>query len=103
MLFRNFFDHPLTLLVVVLLIVVIFGAKRLPDVSRSLARSMRIFKSEVREMKEEDRAASGSSAKPGTPTHPLEGRVVDEDARAAANAGARPVADETTTEQRRGA
>lgn len=70
-------DHPLTLLVVVLVIVLIFGAKRLPDASRSLARSMRIFKSEVREMKDEDRRSPGTSA-PGTPASPLEGRVVDD-------------------------
>jgi sec-independent protein translocase protein TatA len=68
--FRNFFDHPLTLVVVVLLVVVIFGAKRLPDAARSLGRSMRIFKSEVREMKDEDRTAKTSP--------PLEGRVVDD-------------------------
>jgi len=39
------------LLVVVL---VLFGAKRLPDSARSLGRSMRIFKSEMKEMKADD-------------------------------------------------
>lgn len=69
---RNFFDNPLLLLVLVLLIVVVFGAKRLPDAARSLGRSMRIFKSEVKEMKED-----GKDATPGTPSAPLEGRVVE--------------------------
>jgi len=32
----------------------LFGAKRLPDSARSLGRSMRIFKSEMKEMKNDD-------------------------------------------------
>ena len=42
--------------IVILLIVVLvlFGAKRLPDSARSLGRSMRIFKSEMKEMKADD-------------------------------------------------
>ena len=35
------------LVVLIVLVVVIFGWKRLPDAARSLGRSMRIFKSEV--------------------------------------------------------
>lgn len=113
--FRNFFDHPLTLLVVILLVVVVFGAKRLPDVSRSLARSMRIFKSEVREMKEEDRKASpssgatgstatgaSSSTAHGSPTYPLEGRVVDAGDDGRTSDTAHPV-HETPAEPRRSA
>jgi sec-independent protein translocase protein TatA len=67
---RNIFDNPLLLIVLLLIIVLIFGAKRLPDAARSVGRSMRIFKSEVREMKDDERPASG--------TRPLEGRVVDD-------------------------
>jgi len=46
--------------VIVLLIVVLvlFGAKRLPDSARSLGRSMRIFKSEMKEMKADDKPAN---------------------------------------------
>ncbi|MEB3048481.1 Sec-independent protein translocase subunit TatA [Mycolicibacter sp. MYC123] len=39
--------HWFILLVVM---VVLFGAKRLPDAARSLGKSLRIFKSEVREL-----------------------------------------------------
>lgn len=35
---------------IILLVILLFGAKRLPDAARSLGRSMRIFKSEVKEM-----------------------------------------------------
>lgn len=68
---KNLLDNPVLLIVLVLLIVVVFGAKRLPDAARSLGRSMRIFKSEVQEMKEDGKGQTG------TPASPLEGRVVD--------------------------
>lgn len=57
------FDSPLHLLIIVLVIVIIFGWKRLPDAARSLGRSMRIFKSEVSEMKNDktDKPASDAS------------------------------------------
>ena len=48
------FDHPAQLLIIVLLVVVLFGAKRLPDAARGLGRSLRIFKTEVKEMKKDD-------------------------------------------------
>ena len=47
---RGLFEgwHVVVLIVVVVLL---FGWKRMPDAARSLGRSMRIFKSEVGEMK----------------------------------------------------
>ena len=39
------------LVVLIILIILLFGWKRLPDAARSLGRSMRIFKDEVEEMK----------------------------------------------------
>lgn len=64
---RNLLDHPVNLLIVVLVIAVLVGWKRLPDVARSLGRSMRIFKSEVEEMKTDGKskpsAASGDTVK----------------------------------------
>jgi sec-independent protein translocase protein TatA len=45
---------PWHLLVLAVVFVVLFGSKRLPDSARSLGRSLRIFKSEVREMNKED-------------------------------------------------
>jgi sec-independent protein translocase protein TatA len=47
---------PWHLLVLVVVFVILFGSKRLPDSARSLGRSLRIFKSEVREMNKEDSA-----------------------------------------------
>jgi TatA/E family protein of Tat protein translocase len=38
----------------VLIFALLFGAKRLPDSARQLGRSMRIFKSEMKELKADD-------------------------------------------------
>ncbi|KNX37085.1 Sec-independent protein translocase subunit TatA [Luteipulveratus halotolerans] len=50
------------LVILVLLVVVIFGWKRLPDAARSLGRSARILKSEMGEMSG-DSKASGQTVK----------------------------------------
>jgi sec-independent protein translocase protein TatA len=42
------------LVLVVLVIMVLFGAKRLPEASRSLGRSMRIFKAETKGLRDTD-------------------------------------------------
>ena len=45
---------PWHIIVLAVVFLVLFGAKRLPDSARSLGKSLRIFKSEVHEMNEED-------------------------------------------------
>jgi sec-independent protein translocase protein TatA len=42
------------LILVLLVILVLFGAKRLPDSARSLGRSMRILKAETRGLRDDD-------------------------------------------------
>ena len=59
---RNLLDHPINLAIVVLVIVVLVGWKKLPDAARSLGRSMRIFKSEVEEMKKDGKPASSAAS-----------------------------------------
>jgi len=46
------------IIVLLVVVLVLFGAKRLPDSARSLGRSMRIFKSEMKEMKADDKSAN---------------------------------------------
>jgi sec-independent protein translocase protein TatA len=41
---------PWHLTILAVAVVVLFGSKRLPDAARSLGKSLRIFKSEVREL-----------------------------------------------------
>jgi sec-independent protein translocase protein TatA len=42
--------------ILAVVVVVLFGAKRLPDAARSLGKSLRIFKSEVRELQNEHKS-----------------------------------------------
>lgn len=46
--------EPWHIIIIVALLFVLFGAKRMPDASRSLARSMKIFKSEVKDLRSDD-------------------------------------------------
>lgn len=50
------------LLIIALIILVLFGATRLPNAARSLGRSMRIFKSEMDEMKNDNKETSQQQA-----------------------------------------
>jgi sec-independent protein translocase protein TatA len=59
--------QPWHWVIVIAVFVLLFGAKKLPDAARSLGQSMRIFKSEVKEMK--------SDAKPETPSSDVAGRA----------------------------
>ena len=63
----NLLHNPLHLAILVLVIVLVVGWKRLPDAARSIGRSMRIFKSEVEEMKKDGKptpsAASSDTVK----------------------------------------
>ena len=45
---------PAEIAIIVLVILLLFGGKKLPELARSLGRSMRIMKSEVKEMKRDD-------------------------------------------------
>ncbi|HKC27565.1 MAG TPA: Sec-independent protein translocase subunit TatA [Jatrophihabitans sp.] len=49
-------DAPWHWIVVAVLVIALFGAKRLPDAARSLGRSLRIFKTEIKGMSEDDKA-----------------------------------------------
>ena len=47
--------EPSHWLILIVVVVILFGAKRLPDSARSLGRSLRIFKSEVKELNKEEK------------------------------------------------
>ena len=50
--------------IIAILVVVLFGAKKLPDAARSLGKSMRIFKSEMREMQNDSKSDAIDSPAP---------------------------------------
>lgn len=68
--------EPWHLLIVAIVVIVMFGSKKLPDAARSLGRSMRILKSEARALKEEGAADPvsgdpvGPAAQPVSPSEP---------------------------------
>lgn len=74
--------QPWHWIILLLVVVLLFGSKRLPDAARSLGKSMRIFKSEVKELQAENRADTPVTpqqpptvAAPEQPTHVRSERV----------------------------
>ncbi|MFD7663201.1 Sec-independent protein translocase subunit TatA [Streptomyces sp. NPDC059788] len=63
--------EPWHLLIVALVVILLFGSKKLPDTARALGKSLRILKSETKAMKDEagdEKApASGDVVRPGEP------------------------------------
>ena len=59
--------HLVILLAIVLLL---FGAPKLPGLARSIGQSMRIFRSEVKTMKDENGDPVADDATPDEPTKP---------------------------------
>nr|WP_298457940.1 Sec-independent protein translocase subunit TatA [uncultured Cellulomonas sp.] len=53
---------PMEILLIVLVILLLFGAKRLPDLARSVGRSLKIFKTEVKDLRDDDRPATSGGA-----------------------------------------
>lgn len=49
-------------LIIVALILLLFGAKRLPDAARGLGRSLRIFKAETKGLADKDKEAEEAPA-----------------------------------------
>ncbi|MEU9125838.1 Sec-independent protein translocase subunit TatA [Streptomyces sp. NPDC048506] len=46
--------EPWHLLIVALVVILLFGSKKLPDTARALGKSLRILKSEAKAMKRDD-------------------------------------------------
>ena len=61
----DLFDSPWKILIVAVVLIVLFGSKKLPGAARSLGQSMRILKREVQGLNE-DETASGPSASTDT-------------------------------------
>ena len=64
----DLFDSPWKVLIVAIVLIVLFGSKKLPDAARSLGRSMRILKTEVSDLHEDESEANASAAPAQTPT-----------------------------------
>ncbi len=58
----DLFDSPWKILIVALVIIVLFGSKKLPSAARSLGQSMRILKREVQGLHEDEPESRPSGA-----------------------------------------
>lgn len=56
--------QPWHWVIVIAVFVLLFGAKKLPDAARSLGKSMRIFKSEIKEMQSDSKTDTPPAATP---------------------------------------
>jgi len=61
------FDAPWHWIVLAIVVIAMFGYKRLPDASRAVGRSLRIFKSELKGLSEDDSKAERSPSTPELP------------------------------------
>jgi sec-independent protein translocase protein TatA len=59
--------QPWHWLIVIAVFVLLFGANKLPDAARSLGKSMRIFKSEIKEMQSDSKQDTPPAAPAATP------------------------------------
>jgi sec-independent protein translocase protein TatA len=66
------FDGPWPIVIIIVVALLLFAAPKLPAMARSLGQSMRIIKSEVREMKND-----GKTETPADATGPVEGKIVN--------------------------
>ncbi|OFT52256.1 prohead protease [Brachybacterium sp. HMSC06H03] len=51
----NFFRNPWAIVLLIVLVILLFGANKLPGLARNMGKSMRIFKSEVEEMRGDEK------------------------------------------------
>lgn len=57
--FRQFGAQEL--LIILLIVVLLFGAKKLPETARGLGRSLRIFKAETKGLSDDEKAADADA------------------------------------------
>ena len=57
----DLFDSPWKILIIAVVVLVMFGSKKMPDAARSLGRSMRILKAEVSNMHGDEETAEPAS------------------------------------------
>lgn len=60
-------NRTLEIIIIAAVVLLLFGAKRLPDAARGLGKSLRIFKSEVSAMKTDSAQTTVTAAKSVTP------------------------------------
>lgn len=77
------FESPWAITIIIIVVLLLFAAPKLPGMARSLGQSMRIIKSEVKEMKNDGKddapsAGPAASAAPTAAEAPFEGKIVND-------------------------
>ncbi|OKK15285.1 preprotein translocase subunit TatA [Streptomyces sp. CB00455] len=67
---------PLEILLIIAVIVLLFGAKKLPEMARSLGKSARILKSEAKAMKKDGEAEDAAPVADQAPQQPVAPRTI---------------------------
>jgi sec-independent protein translocase protein TatA len=70
--FGDLFDSPWKILIVAVVIIVLFGSKKLPGAARSLGQSMRILKKEVQGLHEDEPESKPAAAQAAVQAPPAE-------------------------------
>jgi sec-independent protein translocase protein TatA len=74
----DLFDSPWKLLIVAVVLIVLFGGKKMPEAARSLGRSMRILKSEVHDLHGDDDRETAEPPRPAQALLPPPQQQIDE-------------------------
>ncbi|MFE4888188.1 Sec-independent protein translocase subunit TatA [Streptomyces sp. NPDC057908] len=83
--------EPWHLLIVAIVVIVLFGSKKLPDTARAVGKSLRILKSETKAMKEDGATSTASDPDPSAQVAPSAIRTTGEPT------PARPATESTNT------
>ena len=89
---------PTEIILILVVIILLFGAKKLPDMARSLGKSARILKSEAKAMKEDDKSAAPADPPNNSDQQPPAQRIIQ--AAPGDVTSSRPVNEPTDTSKR---
>jgi sec-independent protein translocase protein TatA len=89
----DLFDSPWKVLIIAALLIVFFGARKLPDAARSLGKSMRILKKEVSGLHEDDEPVPSAPVQAAAPAQLQAPAATTPDAQAQIDALSKQLAD----------
>jgi sec-independent protein translocase protein TatA len=91
--FGDLFDSPWKIAIIAILIIVLFGSRKLPEAARSLGKSMRILKTEVQGLHEDEPAAAPAATVQTAAPAQLQATTPSVDAQAQIDALSKQLAD----------
>ena len=64
---------PTHIIVLLIVLILVFGSTKLPQIASSLGQSMKVFKKEIKELRDEDTTAASGQQAPAQIQQPAEG------------------------------